>query len=459
MNEVPDFVIFLGRFHPLLVHLPIGFLLFAFLLEIYQRIKKINDFNKAISAALLLGGAGAIAASVLGYMLSQSGGYNQDMLDQHFWFAIVTIVISLLAWALKENYLKLKLDQNSKIHLYLSVVIVILISVTGHLGGNLTHGSEYLMEYAPFGRPEKIVLEPVLDVQEATLYGHLVAPILKEKCLSCHNESKLKGQLSLQDSVSMFKGGKHGNSLVIGDADASEIYKRVMLDLHDKKFMPPEGKPGLTENEKEILAYWINTGKADFSKKIKEVETTEEILKVASALLGLDEKSAAAKLATVSQISEDVLNELAKEGFVLRELVFGSSLYDVVLPENSSATTEEMASKFEVLAKVGSNVLWLSVRNNHVSDALLSEIALFENLQKLHLNKNPITDIGIQNLSSIPSLKSLNIYETEVTEHSFETLNSIKSLKNVYLWKTGITDIQIKEFEKNESHLNLILGI
>ena len=130
-----------------------------------------------------------------------------------------------------------------------------------------------------------------------------------------------------------------------------------------------------------------------------------------------------------------------------------------MLPENPSSTKEEMASKIEVLSKVGPNILWLSVQNNHVTDALLSKIALFENLQKLHLNKNPITDVGIQNLSSIPSLKSLNIYETEVTEHSFLVLNSIKSLRNVYLWKTGITDIQIKEFEKNESHLNLILGI
>lgn len=459
MNEVPDFVIFLGRFHPLLVHLPIGFLLFAFLLEIYQRFRKVNDFDKAISAALLLGGVGAIAASALGYMLSQSGGYNQDMLDQHFWFAIVTILISLVAWALKENYLKLKLDKNSKVHLYSSIIIVVLISITGHLGGNLTHGSEYLVEYAPFGRPERIVLEPVTVVEEATLYGHLVAPILKEKCLSCHNESKLKGQLSLQDSISMFKGGKHGFTLVVGDANASELYKRVMLDPHDKKYMPPEGKPGLTDDEKEILAYWINTGKANFSKKIKDFETSEDMLRVASNLLGLDEKSAAAKLATVSEVTQDVLNELSKEGFVLRELVFGSNLYDVFLPQNSSDSDEEMIRKMEVLSKIGSNILWLSVQNNHVTDVVLSKIASFENLQKLDLNENSITDVGIENLATIPSLKSLNIYETEVTQKCLKVLKSIETLKNVYLWKTGITEAQIKEFEKIESHLNLISGI
>ena len=55
MTETPDFIIFLGRFHPLVVHMPIGFLFFAFLLEIYSKWKKDSVFNAGIPLALLTG--------------------------------------------------------------------------------------------------------------------------------------------------------------------------------------------------------------------------------------------------------------------------------------------------------------------------------------------------------------------------------------------------------------------
>ena len=50
---MPDFVLFLGRFHPLVVHLPIGFLFFAFVLELYGRWNKNPQLYMAIDLALL----------------------------------------------------------------------------------------------------------------------------------------------------------------------------------------------------------------------------------------------------------------------------------------------------------------------------------------------------------------------------------------------------------------------
>ena len=49
---------YIGRFHPLLVHLPIGILLFGFVLMLYQKLRKVN-LAEAISLAWL---AGAVAA-------------------------------------------------------------------------------------------------------------------------------------------------------------------------------------------------------------------------------------------------------------------------------------------------------------------------------------------------------------------------------------------------------------
>ena len=65
-NSVPDFVLFLGRFHPLVVHLPIGFLLFAFILEVFSRWKKNPVLTTSIPLALLLGSGSGGVPCILG---------------------------------------------------------------------------------------------------------------------------------------------------------------------------------------------------------------------------------------------------------------------------------------------------------------------------------------------------------------------------------------------------------
>ena len=47
-----NIIVFLGRFHPLVVHLPIGFLLMAGLLQLFAAKKKTVNFNPAIAFTL-----------------------------------------------------------------------------------------------------------------------------------------------------------------------------------------------------------------------------------------------------------------------------------------------------------------------------------------------------------------------------------------------------------------------
>ncbi|MEC9095486.1 MAG: c-type cytochrome domain-containing protein, partial [Planctomycetota bacterium] len=80
-----------------------------------------------------------------------------------------------------------------------------------------------------------------------------IAPILQNKCISCHNASTQKGELDLSTPFGLFKGGESQSTLVSGDLEASYLYELVHSEM-----MPPdgEGEP-LTEEEVHTIGTWI----------------------------------------------------------------------------------------------------------------------------------------------------------------------------------------------------------
>src|SRR3712207_5442639 len=103
MVDPPEIVLFLGRFHPLLVHLPIGFLLIGFLLELFSRLPRYQAYGHAVSFVLFLGAWSAILAAGLGYLLSLGGGYDEDLLALHQWMGIGVAVAALASLFLKTR--------------------------------------------------------------------------------------------------------------------------------------------------------------------------------------------------------------------------------------------------------------------------------------------------------------------------------------------------------------------
>ena len=144
-----DFIIgFFGRFHPLLVHLPIGFLFLAFLFECLSATAAYRPLRKAVQPALLWGTLFAIASAISGYFLRQEGGYEERLVNLHQNFGISTAVLSLAVYMLRPR-LKSWVPQASrrkKIRILLFLPLILLLSVTGHFGGSLTHGEDYLFE-------------------------------------------------------------------------------------------------------------------------------------------------------------------------------------------------------------------------------------------------------------------------------------------------------------------------
>jgi uncharacterized membrane protein len=95
-----DIMTFLGRLHPLVVHLPIGFLVLGLVFELLSYIPRYSILKGAVSTALLFGFISAVAACIFGYMLSLSGEYDAGVLSNHRLAGIVVAIVSGIVWSM-----------------------------------------------------------------------------------------------------------------------------------------------------------------------------------------------------------------------------------------------------------------------------------------------------------------------------------------------------------------------
>ena len=74
---------FIGRLHPLVVHLPIALLLLVPLLEFLGLFRRWNRLRPSAGFVLFLASIGAFVAAFLGWLLAWSGGYEGTLVTSH----------------------------------------------------------------------------------------------------------------------------------------------------------------------------------------------------------------------------------------------------------------------------------------------------------------------------------------------------------------------------------------
>src|SRR6476619_3749260 len=119
---------FIGRFHPLLVHLPIGILLIALLLQWLSQKPRYAVSHGVLKLLWALGVASALVSCVTGYLLSIHDSYDDTAVALHMWCGIAVAAVSLLLFA------KVSARQNDVVYKSGAVVLFLLITATGHLG-------------------------------------------------------------------------------------------------------------------------------------------------------------------------------------------------------------------------------------------------------------------------------------------------------------------------------------
>lgn len=91
-----------------------------------------------------------------------------------------------------------------------------------------------------------------------------IAPIFQSKCVSCHNDNDLQGELSLQSVAGMRKGGESGEVVVAGQPEESSLWHSISGSDPE---MPKDSEP-LTKKEIELIEKWIKQG-ASWPKNVK----------------------------------------------------------------------------------------------------------------------------------------------------------------------------------------------
>ncbi len=427
---------FIGRFHPVVVHLPIGILLLSCLFQLFS--KKYAALQPAVPAMLFWGTAGAVLSCVTGLMLSLSGDYDKALADRHQWMGIMTAALSLVF------YLSVKTGRLRKSANWLAAALITLITTTGHLGGSLTHGSGYLTE--ALGNNAAAGLKPIPDVQEAVLYTDVVQPILQNNCYSCHGPSKQKGKLRLDDTNHILAGGKNGVAVAPGDPDESELVQRLLLPLSDDEHMPPKEKPQLTSNQVALLHWWVSTG-ADFTKKVKELEQTEKIKPVLAALQSgtTDQETRSSDIPedAVAKADDKVIQVLRDAGVVILPVAKDNNY----LMASFVTAGDKADTLIKLLEPLRQQLVWLRLDDASVSDESMEVIARLTNLTRLYLRNTKITDTGLAKLQPLTQLQVLNLVNTPVTEKGLLHLKGLKALRTVYLYQAQINKTAWEEIK------------
>jgi uncharacterized membrane protein/mono/diheme cytochrome c family protein len=453
------FFTILGRLHPVLVHLPIGILLLALLLEFLAgRPERAASqaaqpgrpaqpgqaahperagLKSAADLALGLGVLSAIASCCTGLLLSRSGDYDQGMVMTHQWLAIGLTVVSAVLYG------QLRGRPATPTTKALSVTVLVLVFLTGHWGGSLTHGPGYLTTDL-VKKPEPRALKPVADVQHAVVYIAMVQPVLHDNCYGCHGAGHSKGGLRLDDPDNIRKGGKDGPVIIAGDTAASKLIKRILLPIDDDHHMAPGEKPQLTTAEVKLLKWWIQTG-ASFDRQVAGLPQDNDIHAVLAAFHDgtagpVDAPAVAPTVADsdmpvtpVKPAPAESLKRLSAAGALVLPISAGSHWLTVSFPADTLGHDALAA-----LQQIRDNVVELKYSGLPAGDELVTTAAGCPRLVRLWLDHTRITGSGIGALQGLGELRYLNLTGTAVDEAAVRTLVNMKKLREIYLYQTNI---------------------
>lgn len=423
----------IGKMHPVALHFPI---VFGILIAIYFIFFSKHRFKFEIEKIVLA--TNALFASVvalLGVFLANQGDYEGEIFNLHKWGGFAIAIFSwLLTYVLNANELLKKLIA--------LIFLVVLIGAT-HKGAQLTHGINALS----FPEAENLNPETSDLVDGSTpIFEVAIAPILNQKCISCHGPDKAKGKLRLDSQEFILAGGRGGDLLKSTSADDALLVRLVHLPIDHENRMPPKGKLQLTEEEKAIILNWVNKG-GDFDLRLNDLPKEDMLVDLIN-----DYHSSNRKVEIKTDLPE--LEEFNTDYCTVNYLFYGTDKVEVNFFQASFYDRETLKK----LLKIKPNIVRLNMQNMPLEKEDLDIILQFVNLEKVNLNSTGLTISEIAGLKSIDHLQSLAICGIEFDEEELGKLLSKANFTAINIWADNLKLAQLEELVAKYPAIKFTIG-
>jgi uncharacterized membrane protein len=429
---------FLGRFHPLAVHVPIALLVLAPFLELAARKPRFAYLLPATSFLLGVATFSAVFAALLGWSLARSGGYSGPLMTQHMWGGLFVMVAAWSCWMLRVN----SASNLKRLYPATLVTAVALVSFTGYRGGQLSQGENHLTEFMPAPLASVLGVADPADAPTtssnggpATFYGARIQPVFAGHCITCHGRNKHKSNLRLDSYDAVMRGGKHGPVIKPGDLKTSELFHRITLSPSDDDFMPPENRRPLSLDDVKLIEQWIATGASGTllagAMKDAPLNATAPVAEVSFEEINPDvvAKRRAGLAPVLTQLQGRFPNIVNYESRGSTDLIVTASWMETRFGD------DELAA----LAPLVDHIVTGDFSNTSITDKSAPIFARMKRLRSLRLIHTKISDVTLQALGSLDQLESVSIFDTSVTSAGLVSLGHLPKLQRIYVGGTKIS--------------------
>ncbi|MDF3058107.1 MAG: hypothetical protein K0R17_2322 [Rariglobus sp.] len=241
----------LGNLHLVFLHLPIGFVVAAVLLECWRWRRPSTEGAWLQGRLLAANAVASLLAAGAGLVLASNGSYAADALALHRWTGVACAGLAIAAWLAHVRGGPV-LARGALGVLFATTV------AAGHFGATLTHGAGVTAWWADGATGAGVAQAPA-----APVFVKEIQPVLERACIDCHGPEKARGRLRLDSRAAALLGGKSGVPAVVpGKPETSELLRRVKLPRDHDEAMPADEGPGLSAAEIAALERWIAAGAA-----------------------------------------------------------------------------------------------------------------------------------------------------------------------------------------------------
>jgi len=457
-GEVNEWYLFLGRFHPLAVHLPIGLLVIAALFEWLGGMRVLAHLRQAVPALLVCACLGALFAVYHGVLLAAGSGVLSETVESHLWSGVALTISMFFLLPMRAMIARLPRLLAASCYQCLLVVSLFLLIGASHLGGNITHGNDYLVEYMPepmreslSGLPKPVRefiglvdAPPPVPASELTLYDAVFAGPIGQYCVACHKPERVRGGLLMHTLDAILEGGDSGPSIVYGDLAASELYTRITLPEDDDFHMPPDGRKGFSETQIEWFRWWISSGISGDTLAASVTDAPDDILAeirdaIASAsTMGQDADAEPIESppSWTPEALAAVNTALTSGRIVPLSRNPDDGLFVVTAGAGDAFTDEDLAA----IAPLAPFIVEADLSRTGVTDGGMVTVATWPTLRRLRIDHTAIGDSGVRALDGLAELASLNLFNTQITNASVETLLAMPALTALFVGETSLDE-------------------